>query len=158
MGELIRAKVTGKDRRDMLAGKIISDDVTLSIIDKTLSEIDTKTKEVVFEGNPRSVPQAEWWIKQQEAGRYKITAVIHLAASPKVAAQRLVERGRLDDHDDHVVETRFAEYQKSISPTLDYLKQHGVPVHEVSADGTIKEEEALIHEALGIWEPRHRPI
>lgn len=150
MGELIRANVTGQDRKDMLAGKIISDEVTLDIIDKTLSQIDTKNKEVIFEGNPRSIPQAEWWIKQQEAGRYKITGVIHLVASPQVAARRLVERGRLDDHDQNVVETRFAEYQKSITPTLDFLKQNGVPVHEVNADGTIEEEEALVHEALGI--------
>jgi adenylate kinase len=150
MGELIRAKVTGQDRKDMLAGKIISDEVTLDIIDKTLGEIDTKTKEVIFEGNPRSIPQAEWWLKQEKAGRYKITGVIHLVASPKVAAERLVERGRLDDHDENVVETRFAEYQKSITPTLEYLKQNGVPVHEVDADGTIEEEEALVHQALGI--------
>jgi len=150
MGDLIRAKVTGQDRKDMLAGKIISDNVTLDIIDKTLAEVDTKTKEVVFEGNPRSVPQAKWWIKQAQAGRYRITAVIHLVASPQVAAERLVERGRLDDHDENVVETRFEEYKRSITPTLDYLKQQGVPVHEVNADGTIEEEEALVHKALGI--------
>ena len=48
-----------------------------------------------------------------------------------------------------LVETRFAEYQKSITPTLDFLKQKGVPVHEVDADGTIEEEEALVHQALG---------
>jgi adenylate kinase len=134
----------------MLAGKIISDDVTLGIIDKTLSEIDAKTKEVIFEGNPRSIPQAKWWIKQEQAGRYKIKAVIHLVASPKVAAERLVERGRLDDHDENVVETRFEEYQRSITPTLEYLKKQGVPVHEVNADGTIEEEEALVHQALNI--------
>lgn len=150
MGDLIRAKVTGQDRKDMLAGKIISDEVTLDIIDKTLAEIDTKTKEVIFEGNPRSIPQAKWWIKQEQAGRYKITAVIHLVASPKVAAQRLVERGRLDDHDENVVETRFAEYHRSITPTLEFLKQNGVPVHEVDANGTIEEEEALVHKALGL--------
>lgn len=150
MGELIRSKVTGQVRKDMLAGKIISDEVTLDIIDKTLAEIDTKTKEVIFEGNPRSIPQAKWWIKQEQAGRYKITAVVHLVASPQVAAKRLVERGRLDDHDENVVETRFAEYQKSITPTLDFLKQKGVPVHEVDADGTIEEEEKLVHQALGI--------
>lgn len=150
MGDLIRAKVTGQDRKDMLAGKIISDEVTLDIINKTLSQIDTKTKEVVFEGNPRSIPQAKWWIKQEQLGRYKITAVIHLVASPQVAAKRLVERGRLDDHDNNVVETRFAEYHRSISPTLDFLKQEGVKVVEVDADGSIQEEEALIHKALGI--------
>jgi adenylate kinase len=150
MGDLIREKVTGQDRKDMLSGKIISDDVTLDIIDNTLAKIDTKTKEAIFEGNPRSIPQAKWWIKQEQAGRYKITAVIHLVASPEVAEKRLVNRGRLDDHDDNVVDTRFAEYHKSIAPTLDYLKRHGVTVHEVDANGTIEEEFHLIKTALGV--------
>ena len=137
-------------RRDMLAGKIISDEVTLKIIDDALSPINTKSDEVIFEGNPRSIPQARWWMKQDEDGRFKIRAVIHLVASPKVAAERLVERGRLDDHDPNVVETRFAEYHRSITPTLEFLKQQGVKVVEISADGTIDQEAALIHKALGV--------
>jgi adenylate kinase len=150
MGQLIRDNVKGQDRKDMLAGKIISDQVTLDIIDKAISQIDTKNKEVVFEGNPRSIPQAQWWVEQQQQGRYKIKAVIHLVASPPVAAKRLVERGRLDDHDENVVDTRFAEYHKSIAPTLNYLKEHSATIHEVDADGTIEEEFSLIKKALGI--------
>ncbi|HET7827817.1 MAG TPA: nucleoside monophosphate kinase [Candidatus Saccharimonadales bacterium] len=150
MGELIRAKVTGQDREDMLAGKIISDDVTLGIIDEALKPINTKSQQVIFEGNPRSIPQAKWWLGQHEAGRFEIEAVIHLVASPAVAAKRLVNRGRLDDHDENVVETRFAEYHRSINPTLEFLKKNGVKVVEVDADGSIEEEEALIHKALGL--------
>jgi adenylate kinase len=149
MGELIRKNVTGQDRRDMLAGKIISDDVTIGIVDKTLSQVDCQ-KECVFEGNPRSVPQAIWWIKQQLAGRFKITGLIHMVADPKVAEQRMVKRGRLDDHDDDVVERRYAEYRRSITPTLDYLEQHGVSVHEIDANDTIDEIADKILKCLGL--------
>jgi adenylate kinase family enzyme len=48
----------------MLAGKIISDEVTLGIVDKILSTVDAANKECVFEGNPRSIKQAQWWIEQ----------------------------------------------------------------------------------------------
>lgn len=150
MGQLIRDNVTGQDRKDMLAGKIISDKVTLGIVDKALQPIDTKNQECVFEGNPRSTNQAKWWIEQIKIGRFEVKAVIHLIASPKVAAKRLVERGRLDDHDENVVETRFEQYLKSIAPTLKYLRDHGLSVHEVDANGTINEEAKLIHESLGI--------
>ena len=115
MGELIRSEVKGRDRKDMLAGKIISDEVTLGIIDKALESIDLNKEECVFEGNPRSIPQAKWWLKQVEAKRFKVKAVIHLVAEPAIAAKRLVKRGRLDDHDDNVVETRFEEYNRSIT-------------------------------------------
>lgn len=150
MGQLIRDNVTGKERQEMLAGKIISDQVTLDIIDKALAKIDTNKQECVFEGNPRSIPQAQWWLKQVEQGRFKITAVIHLVADAEVAEKRLVNRGRLDDHDENVVETRFDEYNKSIAPTLEYLKSHGVVIHQVDANGTIEEEAGLINKALGI--------
>ena len=150
MGQLIREKVTGQDRQDMLAGKIISDQVTLDIIDQSLAGIDTSQQECVFEGNPRSIAQAEWWLKQVKQGRFKITAVIHLVADMQVAEKRLVNRGRLDDHDDNVVETRFKQYNQSITPTLKYLNDHGVTIHEVDANGTIEEEANLIHKALGI--------
>lgn len=150
MGELIRREVSGQDRKDMLAGKIISDKVTLGIVDKTLAAIDTANKEVVFEGNPRSIRQARWWLDQAAKGRFTVRAVIHLVASPEIAAKRLVNRGRLDDHDPGVVETRFDEYHRSISPTLKFLQEHGVSVQEVDADGSIQEEAELINKALGI--------
>jgi adenylate kinase len=149
MGELIRQNVTGKHRQDMLAGKIISDEVTLGIVDKTLSSIDTK-KECVFEGNPRSVPQAKWWLAQQAAGRFKITGLIHMTADPKVAEARMAKRGRLDDHNEGVIEKRYAEYRRSITPTLTYLMEHGVPVHEINADGSIEAVAEEVRLALGI--------
>jgi adenylate kinase len=150
MGELIRGNVTGETRKQMLAGKIISDKVTLDLLDKTLAPIDTANKECVFEGNPRSIPQADWWLKQSGTGRFKITGVIHLVADPAVAEARMVKRGRLDDHDDNVIEKRFEEYQRSIAPTLNYLKKHNVPVHEVNANGTIKEVAGRINKSLGV--------
>ncbi|MBX4188774.1 nucleoside monophosphate kinase, partial [Candidatus Saccharibacteria bacterium] len=132
MGELIRDNVTGDDRKAMLAGKIIDDDVTLNIVDKALDGLDLVNKECVFEGNPRSIKQAEWWLGQQAAGRLKITGLIHMVADPKVAEDRMIKRGRLDDHDDNVIETRFNEYQRSVQPTLDFLIKNGVKVHTIS--------------------------
>ncbi|HET9850218.1 MAG TPA: nucleoside monophosphate kinase [Candidatus Saccharimonadales bacterium] len=150
MGELIRNEVTGQERKDMLAGKIISDRATIGIIDKTLAGFDTSKEECVFEGNPRSISQAQWWLEQVREGRFKILGVIHLTAQLSIAKKRMLKRGRLDDHDDNVIETRFEEYQRSITPTLDFLKQNGVAVHEVSADGSIEEIAGSIREALGI--------
>lgn len=150
MGQLIRDNVTGDERRDMLAGKIISDQTSLDMVDKVLSQFDTNKEECVFEGNPRSVAQAKWWVAQQQAGRFKIRAVIHLVVDFDVAEQRLDKRGRLDDHDDNVVETRFNEYKKSITPTLAYLKSNGLPVYDIDANVSIEEESALIQKALGV--------
>lgn len=149
MGDLIRSDVTGQIRRDMLAGKIIDDDVTLKIVDNAIKKVDL-SKEVVFEGNPRSIPQAEWWLAQAAAGRFKITAVLHMVADPKVAEDRMIKRGRLDDHDDNVIEKRFAEYKRSTMPTLEYLKQKGTKVYEIDANQSIEEVAQHIHKVLGL--------
>jgi adenylate kinase len=150
MGELIRNKATGQHRKDMLAGKIISDDVTLQIVDETLDEIDTKNKECVFEGNPRSIKQAKWWIEQQQKGRFKVKGVIHLVIDPVIAEERLQKRGRLDDYDSGVIENRFNEYKKSIDPTLTYLEDYGIKVFEIQAIGTIEKVAKRIQTALGV--------
>ncbi|HXY18199.1 MAG TPA: nucleoside monophosphate kinase [Candidatus Nitrosopolaris sp.] len=149
MGELIRRDITGQHRQDMLAGKIIDDKVTLDIVDKNLAKIDT-SKECVFEGNPRSVPQARWWVQQEKAGRFKIKAVLHLVVDPSVAETRMLKRGRLDDHDENVIETRFKEYYRSIAPILEYLKEDGISIHEIDANSTVEEIAQKIHESLGV--------
>jgi adenylate kinase len=148
-GQLIRDNVTGNDREDMLAGKIINDTTTLGIVDKVL-QAEAPDGNCIFEGSPRTLKQAKWWLEQSAAGRFKVKAVIHLVADPEIAEKRLVNRGRLDDHNDNVVETRFKEYKESITPTLEYLENHGITVKQVDANGTIEEEAALIHKALGV--------
>jgi adenylate kinase len=150
MGELIRQSAAGQDRKDMLAGKIISDEVTLGIVDKALEPIDLKNNECVFEGNPRSIRQAQWWVEQQKAGRFKIKGIIHLIIEPKIAEERLEKRGRLDDYDSGVIEKRFAEYKRSIDPTLTYLEDRGMKVFEIQAAGTVDEVAKRIHSALEV--------
>lgn len=150
MGELIRQNVAGKDRLEMLSGKIISDDTTLDIVDKALKQVDTANQQCVLEGNPRSITQADWWLKQAAAGRFKLAGIIHMVADPSVAEERLVKRGRLDDHDEDVIEKRYAEYRRSITPTLNYMVKNGVKVHEINADGSIEDVAADIRKVLGV--------
>jgi adenylate kinase len=150
MGQLIRDYSSGEARQQMLAGKIIDDKVTLEIAHKALSAVDTAHEECVFEGNPRSIPQAQWWLDQVTAGRFKITGVLHLIASKQVAHDRIVSRGRQDDISEEVINQRFAEYDRSIMPTISYLKQNGVKVHDIDANGTIEQVAKAIHTALGV--------
>src|SRR4051794_9254835 len=150
MGELIRNKSKGQARKDMLAGKIISDEVTLDLVDKTLAELDTVNKECVFEGNPRSIPQAQWWLDQEAKGRFKLKGVLHLVADKAVAHERMLHRGRVDDISESVISERFAEYDRSIAPTINYLKEHGVTVHDIDANSSIEKVAAQIHKDLEI--------
>lgn len=130
-GELFRVLVTGKRRQQMLEGKLLSDDEVIKLIDKTLKLIDLN-QEFLLDGFPRTRVQADWLLDQVKQGRFKLTAVFNLAASPEVVKERLLARGRLDDTEE-AIKKRFAEYETTTLPILDYFKQAGVDVHDIDA-------------------------
>jgi adenylate kinase len=148
MGELIRDHATGRDREEMLEGKIIGDEVTLQILEKALKPVDTARSECIVEGNPRSIPQAKWWLNKINAGEVKLTGILQLSISVKDAEKRLQTRGRVDDDDMRVVHRRFEEYKRSITPTVDYLKEQGLEVHEIDASKSIEEVAKTIRASL----------
>jgi len=149
MGELMRQNVKGADRKAMLAGKILSDELTLKILGNALKILDVDKKECIVEGNPRSLNQAKWWVEQVKAGKIKQPIILHLVAKKQISAARMVERGRLDDHDKGVVESRFAEYDRSINDVLGYFKNAGYKVVDVDSNGSIEEVAGHVHKALG---------
>ncbi len=147
MGELIRQQATGEARAQMLEGKIIDDEVTLDILYRALKPLEVEKKQCVLEGNPRSIRQAQWWMKKINDGEIKLDGIIHLVIDDEETKRRLAKRGRLDDTA-VVMEKRIAEYNRTVVPTLEYLKGQGFEIHRVEAEGTIQEVASHIQKAL----------
>jgi len=150
MGELIRQKATGENRRLMLEGKIIPDEPTLKILWNALKSLDLVNKECVVEGNPRSITQAEWWIDKIQKKDIKFTGLVHLIMDVEDAEARLRQRQRVDDGDVQVLKRRFAEYYRTITPTMKFLETHGIRPLEVNAAQTVEEVTADIKKVLGV--------
>ncbi len=130
-GELFRVLVTGQRRQQMLEGKLLSDEEVIKLIDKTLKLIDIN-KEFLLDGFPRTKVQADWLLEQVRQGRFQLTAVFNLVATPEVVKDRLLKRGRQDDTE-AAIKKRFAEYESVTVPILDYFKQQGIAVYDVDA-------------------------
>jgi adenylate kinase len=130
-GDLFRVLVTGKRRQQMLEGKLLGDEEVIALIDKTLKLIDPK-KEFLLDGFPRTKKQADWVLEQAKQGRFRLTAVFNMAASPEVVKDRLLKRGRQDDTEAAITK-RFAEYDAVTKPILNYFKQSGIDVHDIDA-------------------------
>lgn len=130
-GELFRVLVTGKRRQQMLEGKLLSDEEVIKLIDRTLKMIDVD-KEFLLDGFPRTKNQADWLLQQVKAGRFQLTAIFNLAASPEVVKERLLKRGRQDDTAG-AIKKRFDEYAAVTMPIIDYFKQAGIPVYDIDA-------------------------
>jgi adenylate kinase len=133
-GELFRALVTGERRKQMLAGKLLSDDEVIGLVDQTFGRMDL-TQGLVLDGFPRTEEQAEWLMRQIAGGRLKLTAIFNLTASKEVVKERLLGRGRRDDTE-KVINERFKEYEAKTLPMINYFKQQGITVYDINADQT----------------------
>lgn len=131
-GELFRVLVTGQRRQQMLEGKLLSDQEVIELMDKTLKQLIDTNQEFLLDGFPRTKPQADWLLEQVKAGRFQLTAIFNLTASPEVVKDRLLKRGRQDDTA-AAIKKRFDEYQSVTLPIIDYFKKSGVTVHDIDA-------------------------
>lgn len=132
MGEVLRMYVTGKQRERMLAGGLLDDKEIIEIVDKVLSSL-PDDEEVLMDGFPRTVPQAEWLLEQEKTGRFELKNAFHLVASREVVKDRLMKRARIDDVES-AIEERFNEYQRSTAPVIEWLSEHGVKVVDINAE------------------------
>lgn len=140
-GEFLRMLVSGSRRRDMLAGKLLSDREIIKLVQKIFAMIDVH-EEFILDGFPRTVSQADWLLNQHKHGQLDVTAVIHLAIGEKTVLSRLLQRGRQDDNKAAIVE-RFREYEEVTTPILDHFRKTEVPIFNVDAEDTV---EAVHHE------------
>jgi adenylate kinase len=136
MGEVLRMYVTGKQRERMLAGELLDDQEIIKIVDQVLASLPNGA-EVLMDGFPRTIPQAQWLLDQVKAGRFELNIAFHLVASREAVKQRLMQRGRIDDKE-AAIEARFDEYERSTMPLLKWLAQHGVTVINVDAERSVE--------------------
>jgi len=132
MGDVVRMYVTGEQRERMLAGGLLDNQEIIKIVDKVLASL-SDDEEVLLDGFPRTIPQAEWLLDQINTGRFELKAVFHLVASRSAVKARLLSRARIDDKDT-AIEARFNEYEKNTVPLLKWLTGHGITVTNVDAE------------------------
>jgi adenylate kinase len=136
MGDVVRMYVTGEQRERMLAGGLLDDHEIIEIVDKVLASL-PDNEEVLLDGFPRTIPQAEWLLEQAATGRFPVRMAFHLVASRDAVKKRLMNRARMDDTDE-AIEKRFDEYERATAPLLNWLKEHGVKVIDVNAERSVE--------------------
>ena len=136
MGDVLRASASDEQRKKMENGILLDDNEIIQIIDKFLAALPDQ-EEVLLDGFPRTLTQAEWLIKEAESGRFDIRSAIHLIASREAVKARLIGRARTDDVE-HAIEQRFDEYEKSTEPLIGWLRQHNIDVFDVNAERSIE--------------------
>lgn len=141
-GEFLRMLISGDERRDMVAGKLLDDEEIIGLVQKIFAVVDVN-KEFVLDGFPRTSGQADWLLNQVKYGQLNVTAVVHLMASEQAVEARLLGRGRQDDTREAIKE-RFREYEEAIKPILAHFKEAGIAIYEINGE----QEPEVIHQDI----------
>lgn len=146
-GEFLRMLISGDERSDMLAGKLLDDEEIIGLVQKIFTVIDVE-EEFIMDGFPRTFGQADWLLNQVKYGQMDITGVVHLQATEKEVLNRLLGRGRQDDTKEAISE-RFREFEDAIKPILAQFKEAGIPIHEINGEQQPEAIHRDIMKALG---------
>lgn len=145
-GEFLRMLVSGERRKDMVAGKLLSDREIIKLMQKIFAIIDVH-EEFILDGFPRTVSQADWLLNQHKHGQLDVTAVVHLIVDEQTVLERLLKRGRQDDHKEAILE-RFREYDEVTKPILDHFKKAQIPIFDIGSDKAVGKIHQEIKQAV----------
>ncbi len=160
-------------KRTMEAGELVPDALILGLVREVMAS-GAGADGYIFDGFPRTLPQAEGLdALLQELGE-RIDAVIVLAVEDEAIVRRLSGRlscpacgaiynrytdapraeGRCDrcggtltqraDDAEETVRRRLDVYREQTEPLIAFYRARGVPLHEVDGDGPVES----VHEAL----------
>ena len=132
-------------------GKLIPDDLMISILESVLDENKEATKEgVIFDGFPRTIPQAKSMKAMLEKRAAKVNIVLGLEVDEAELIDRLIKRGLESGRSDDNLETikkRLVVYHEQTSPLKQYYLDEGKYV-AIEGSGSIDDIFSRIREAV----------
>ncbi|MBQ8064841.1 MAG: adenylate kinase [Prevotella sp.] len=121
-------------------GNLIPDDLMVSILANVYDSFGRGHKGVIFDGFPRTIPQAEALKAMLNERGDRIAAMIELDVPEDELMQRLIKRGqesgRADDNEE-TIKKRLVIYHQQTQPLIDWYKQEGLH-HHINGHGTLE--------------------
>jgi adenylate kinase len=160
-GDMLRAAIAAKSELGrkveaiLAKGDLVSDEIVIGIIDERLNKPDA-AKGAVFDGFPRTIPQAEALDRLMASRGKQINVVIELKVDEAVLLGRAEQRvkdtlaqGGTPRPDDtpETVKNRLDVYRKNTAPLVAYYAQQGKVV-TVDGMAPIGDVTAAIAKAL----------
>lgn len=139
-GELLRDHIKreteiGKTANEYISkGKLIPDDLMISIIEDVLDREAKDKKGIILDGFPRTIPQAEALEEFLKSRGTDVHAVVGLEVPDEELTDRLLKRaeesGRSDDNPD-TIKKRLEVYHNQTSPLREHYMGKGkyIPIN-----------------------------
>lgn len=122
-------------------GELVPDEVTIGML-RNKVEAHPEANGFIFDGFPRTIPQAEALDALLQSMDTSIALLIALQVNEEEIVQRLLLRGqssgRADDSDESVIRKRFSVYREQTAPVYDYYDKQNKS-HSVNGVGSIED-------------------
>jgi adenylate kinase len=156
-GDVIRAEIKagtplGKSVQEFIErGQLAPDELVIEIIENYLSGYE-KGAGIIFDGFPRTIPQAEAFDTMLEAHDSSVTLMVSLDVPDDELVARILLRGkdsgRADDADIEVIRNRIRVYKEQTAVVADHYAAQG-KYFPIAGRGTIDEVFSRIVAVLG---------
>jgi adenylate kinase len=156
-GDLLRAEISagtalGLEAKSLMdQGDLVPDTVVIGMIRNKIKN-NPSAGGFIFDGFPRTIPQAEALDKLLEETGSAITAMLSLSVPEQELVKRLLLRGkdsgRSDDKDESIIKNRILEYNTKTAPVADYYNQQG-KLRNINGVGSIEEITQSLLAAIG---------
>ncbi len=139
-----------KIKEDTAIGKLVPDFIANGLCVNALVNNATGENQIlIFDGYPRSINQAESLDQLLKYYDRNEAVIIHVNVSEQEVRNRLTARGRGDDVDNTVLDTRIAFYNNSVLPTITWYEEHSdYTVVDINGEGEINDIHDSIMESL----------
>ena len=130
-GDLLRAERKAQTELGIQAdefiskGELVPDSVVVGMVENFMAS-NSDSKGFIFDGFPRTIPQADALDNLLESHSTRIAIVLGLEVDEDELVKRLLlrgqESGRVDDQDETTIRNRFSEYNAKTQPLINYYK------------------------------------
>ncbi len=132
----------GKQAKEFIAkGELVPDSVTIGML-KNKVNANSDVAGYIFDGFPRTIPQAEALDVFLSEKNESVSALIALDVDDEEIVQRILNRGktsgRPDDNDESIIRNRIEVYKSETSPVFDYYAQSNKSV-KINGLGSIED-------------------
>lgn len=154
-GDVLRAEIKNGTELGKVAkgyidqGQLLPDALIIDILASVLDSF-KESKGVIFDGFPRTIPQAEALKKMLNERGQDVSVMLDLDVPEAELIERLIKRGqesgRVDDNME-TIKKRLVVYNEQTSPLKDYYKTEGKYQH-INGVGTMEAIFAEIASAI----------
>lgn len=137
-GDVLRSEISKGTELGMTAkgfidnGQLIPDNLMIDILASVYDGFGKTHKGVIFDGFPRTIPQAEALKKMLAERGHSIAAMIELDVPEDELMTRLIKRGQLSgrsDDNEETIRKRLDVYHSQTAPLIEWYKADGTHHH-----------------------------